>query len=131
MDLRFAVSAPRRIEFKKYILLVVNDNVIVVMRHNNLDGAFLLLGDGLRLDAWLNFAVDKVLDEFSNVVVSNLLGLVIGEFQVFHGFLNRKGGEFVGFKVQVSGVGTEGFGVNDSKVHFALVFDCQGFESLG
>ena len=101
------------------------------MSHNNLDGAFLLLGNGLRFDAWLNFAVDKVLDEFSDVVVRDLLGLVVGEFQVLHSFLNRKGGEFIGFKVQVSGVGPEGFGVNDSKVYFALVFDCEGFKGLG
>lgn len=130
MDLRFAVSAPGRIEFKKNILVVVDDNLIVIMSHNNLDGAFLLLGNGLRFDAWLNFAVDKVLDEFSDVVVRDLLVLVVGEFQVLHSFLNRKGGEFIGFKVQVSGVGPEGFGVNDSKVYFALVFDCEGFKGL-
>lgn len=94
------------------------------MGYHNLDGAFLLFGNGLRLYAWLNFAVDKVLYKFSDIVVRDLLGLVIGEFQILHGFLNRKGGEFVGFKVEVSGVGTEGFGVNDSKVYFALVLDC-------
>lgn len=94
------------------------------MGHNNLDRSFLLLGDGLRLDAWLNFAVDKVLDEFSDVVVCDLLRLVIWEFQVLHGFLNREGGEFISFKVEVPGMGTEGFGVNDSKVHFTLVLDC-------
>lgn len=94
------------------------------MGHNNLDRAFLRLGNGLRLDARLNFAVDKVLDEFSNVVVCNLLGLVIWEFQILHGFLDREGGEFISFKVKVPGVGTEGFGVNDSKVHFTLVLDC-------
>lgn len=94
------------------------------MGHHNLDRAFLRLGNGLRLDARLNFAVNKVLDEFSDVVVRDLLRLVVWEFQILHGFLNRKGGEFISFQVEVPGVGTEGFGVNDSKVHFTLVLDC-------
>lgn len=124
MDIRFAVSAPWGIEFNKNILFVVDDKLIIIVRHNNLDGAFLLFGDWLGLDAWLNFAVDKVLDKFSNVLQSDLLGLVIRKLQVLHSFLNRKGGKFIGFKVEVSGVGTEGFGVNDSKVYFTLVLDC-------
>lgn len=118
------MSTPWRIEFNKHILLIVDDNFIVVMGHNNLDGSFLLLRNGLRLDAGFNFAVDKVLDKLSDIVVRNFFGLVIGKFQVLHGFLNRKGGEFIGFKVQVSGVGTKGFGINNSKVYFALVLDC-------
>lgn len=125
------MSAPWRIEFDKNVLLIVDDKVIVIMGHNNLDGAFLLLGDGLRLDTGLNLAVHKVLNECSDILKRELLGLVIGKFQVLHGFLNRKGREFIGFKVKISGVGTERFSVNDSKVYFALVLDCQGFEGLG
>ena len=67
--LRFAVTAPGGVEFKKNILLIVQNDVLVVERHNGLDGALLLLWDRLRLDAGFNLAVNEVLDECANVIV--------------------------------------------------------------
>lgn len=96
---RFAVTAPGSVEFEKDVLLVIEDDVFVVVGDDNLDGSLLLLWDGLRLDAGLNLAVHKVLDEGSDSLFGQFFALVEGELLVLDGFLNSESGPFVGFKV--------------------------------
>ena len=126
-----AVTAPGGVELDEDILLVVEDNVIVVLGDNNGNGAVLGLGDGLRLDARLNLAGNKVLEELGDVVSGQLLLLVKGELLVLLDLLDGERGELVGLEVQVGGVSTEGLGVNDTNVDLALVLLSDGLERVG
>lgn len=100
------------------------------MSDNDLHWAFLLLGNGFRFDAWLDFTVDKVLNKFPHIIMGEFLALIEGEFQILHGFLDGKGGELVSLKIEIAGMSAKGFGVDDSEVDFALVFNGQRLESL-
>lgn len=91
------------------------------MGYNNLDGALLLLGDRFRLDAWLNLAVNKVLNESSDILLGQLLALIKGVFLVLDSLLDREGGPFVNFKVQVTCVSAECFGVDGCEANGAFV----------
>lgn len=130
-DLRFTVTAPRGVEFQQDVLIVVDDYILVVVGHHNLDRPFLLLGDGLGFDAGLNLAVDEVLDESSDILLCQLLALVEWEFLVLAGFLDGEGGPFVDFEVEVASVGAERFGVDGGKADGALVLLGDGFEFGG
>ena len=129
-DERFTVTAPWRIEFEKDIILGVDYDVLIVFSHNNLDGAFLLLRDRLRLDTWLNFAVEETLDKGTNVLLGELLFLVEGELLVLDGFLDSEGGEHAVLEVQVFGVCAKRLGVDCGKVDLAFVLFSKGFEGF-
>lgn len=101
------------------------------MRYDDFNAALLLFGNRLALDAWCDLAVDEFLDESVDLVMRKCLTLVKGEFLVLDGLLNGEGGPFVDFKIEVSGVGTECFGVDGSEVDFALEFLSDGLEGFG
>ena len=128
-DARFAVAAPWGVEFQENILVFVDD-FLVVVRYDDLDAALLLLRNGLALDTWCNLAVDKVLDESADIVMCKFLALVKREFLVLDGLLDGEGGPFVDLKVEVSGMGTERFGVDCSQIDFALEFLSDGLEGF-
>lgn len=129
--LRLAVSAPRCVEFKQDILLVIEHNALVGVRHNDCHRAFLFLGNGLRFDAGLNLAVKDLLDEFTNIFGLNLLLLVIRVFRVFFRVLDGEGREGLRVEVEVSSVGAKQLGVNGGNVDGTLVLLSNGLEVLG
>lgn len=131
IDIRFAVTTPWCIEFDENILVIIQNDVFVVVRHNNLYRAVLLFGDGFGLDAWLHLPVDKVLNEIANFFVCERLALVKGELLIFDGLLDRKGGPFTSLEVQVVSVSTESFGVDGCEADDSLVFFRHRLESFG
>lgn len=70
------------------------------------------------------------MDEFANIVVGNLLGLVEGELLVLDSLLNGESGPFAIFEVQVCRMCAERFGVDGGEVDSALELFGKGFESL-
>lgn len=130
-NLRLAVAAPRGIELQQDVLVIVDDEILVRVRHDDGHGALLGLRDRLRLDAGLNLAIENVLDELANILGLDLLGLVVGILGVLLGVLDGKGRELFGVKVKVAGVGTEHLGVNGGDVDGTLVLLGDGLEVLG
>ena len=61
----------------------------------------------------------------------NLFALVEGEFLVLDGFLNGECGPLVGFKVEITGVGAKGLGVDGSQIDLAFVLLRDGLQRLG
>ena len=130
-SLRFAVSTPGCVEFKKDILLIVNDNVLVRMRHDNSDWAFLGLGNRLRLNARLRLAIKNVLDKFADVLDLELFVLVIGVLGMLLGVLDGKGWKFLRVQVEVSSVGTKQLSIDCGNVDSSLVLLGNRLEVLG
>lgn len=130
-NIRFAVTAPRGVELYKNIFLVVNDDFLVIVGHHDLNIALLLLRNGLGLDAWIDLARDEIIDELANVLRRELLALVKGEFLVLDGLLDREGGPFVGFEVEIGRVGAKGFGIDGGEADSTLVLFCDRLEGLG
>lgn len=124
------MAAPRGVELYENIFLVVNDDVLVVMGYYDLNIALLLLGNGLRLDTWVDFARDKIIDKLANVFRRELLALVKRKFLVLDGFLDRKGRPFVSFEVEIGRVGAKGFGVDGGEADGTLVLFCDGLKGL-
>lgn len=127
---RFAVAAPWSVEFNEDVLVVVDNNFFIVVGNNNLNGAVLGLGNRLWLDAWLNLAVNEILNEFSNILLCKLLALVKRKLLVLGGFLDSERWEFFGVKVEVACVSAKGLGINSGKVDLTLELDCQRLEGL-
>lgn len=119
---RLAVSTPWGIEFKENILLVVDDEFLVGVANDNGDGLILGLWDRLGLDTGLDLTADDALDEVTDGLEGDFLGLVEWIFVVVQGILDGEGGEFLWLKVKVGGVGAESLCVNSSKVDQALEF---------
>ena len=130
-DLRLAVSTPGGVEFQENVLLVVNDKFLVAVTHNHGNITLLAFGNGLGLDAGLNFAINHVLDELSNLLGVNLLGLVVWVLSILGGLLDRKSGEGLGLQVEVSSVGTEQLGVEGDNVDLPAVLSSDRTEVLG
>lgn len=130
IDIRFAVTAPWCIELHENILVIVQNDVFVVVRHDNLYRAILLFGDGFRLDAWLHLPVDKILNELANFFLCERFALVQRELLIFDSLLDRKGGPFVGLEVQVVSVSTESFGVDGCEADDSLMFFRHRLESF-
>lgn len=124
------MTAPGCIEFYENVVLIVDDYVLVIVSHDNLDWTFLLFGNGLRFDARVDLAINEVLDEGANIIVGELLALVKGEFLVLHSLLNSESGPLVHLEVQVTGVSAKRFGVNSREAERSLVLLCQWLESL-
>ena len=127
---RFAMAAPGCVEFQENVLVLVDD-LLVVMRHDDLHAAFLFLGDRLALHAGRDLAVDKVLNESADVVMRDLLALVEGEFLVFDGFLDGKSGPLVGLKVEITCMRTKGLGIDGGEIDLAFVLLGDGLQGLG
>ena len=128
--LRFAVAAPWGVKFYKNVFFVVNNDILVVVGYHNLNIALLLLGNGLGLDAGFELASHEIIDELANVFRRELLGLVKGKLLVLDGLLDRKGRPFVGFEVEILGVGAKGFSVDGGEADDTLVFLSDGLEGL-
>ena len=120
-DLRFAVAAPWGVVFHEDIFVVVNDYFLVIVSNDDLDRAFLFLGNRLRLDAGLDLAVDKVLNERADFLLAELFSLIKRKLGVLGSVLNGEGGELVSFEVEIAGVGTVGFGVDGREADNAFV----------
>ena len=129
--LRFAVTAPRSVKFEKNIVLIVQNNLFVVIGHNDLDRALLLLRNRLRLDAGVDLAVDEVLDKCANVVVCELLVLAKRIFLVLGRLLDGESWPFAIFQVQVTSVCAESLGVNGGEADDTLVLLCERLEFSG
>ena len=129
--LRFAVTAPRGVELEKDIVLVVQNNLFVVIGHNDLNRAFLLLWNRLGLDAGGDLAVHKVLDECADIVMCKLLLLVERKLLVLDGLLDGESWPFAIFEVQVASMCAESLGVNCGEADDTLVLLCQRLEFSG
>ena len=125
------MATPRGVELEQDILLVVLDDLVVIVRHYDRDGAVLLLGHGLALDARLDLARHVIVDKGADVLLGKLLGLVEGELLVLGHILDGKGGPFVDLEVQIAGVSAEGAGVDGGEVDLALVLLGDGLQDVG
>ncbi len=130
-NVRFAVAAPWGVELDQDVLVLVHDDVVVVVRHNHMYGPVLLLRNGLGLDAWLDLAVDEVLDELANLLRGELLLLIERELLVLDRLLDGEGGPLVNLEVQVAGMGAKRLRVDDCEVDGTLVFLCDVFQRRG
>lgn len=119
--LRFAVTAPGGVEFEQNIVVVVQNNFLVIVGYHDLNRALLLLWNRLRLDAGVNLAVNKFLDESANVVVCDFLVLVKGKFLVLDSLLDSECGPFAIFEVQVTSVCAKCLGINGGEAEDPLV----------
>lgn len=124
------MAAPRGVELKEDVLIIVNDKLLVAVSHNGRDRTLLRLRDGLRLDARLHFAIEDVLDEFADILGVHFLGLVVGILGVLLGVLDGKGGELLGIEVKVISVGTEQLRVNGGDVNSTAVLFSNRLELL-
>ena len=129
--LRFAVTAPGGVELEKNIVLVIHNDLFVVIGHNDLNRAFLLLRNRLRLNAGSDLAVHEVLDECANIVMCKFLVLVKRKFLVLDRLLDGESWPFAIFEVQVASMSAESLGVNCRKADDTLVLLCQRFEFSG
>lgn len=129
--LRLAVAAPGCVELDQDVLLIVQDDVFVVVRDDDLDGPFLSFWNRLRLDAGRDLAGQKVVDELADALFGELGALIEGELLVLDGLLDGEGGPLGGVEVEVLAVLAEGFGVDRGEVDLALVFLGNGLELFG
>jgi len=130
-DKRFAVTAPWSVELQKNIFVVVHDNRVVVVSHNEMHRPILLLRDSLGLDAWLNLAVNEVLNKLADIFRGELLALVEGELLVLDCFLDGEGGPLVDLKIQIAGMSAKCLCVDGREADGSLVLLCEGLEGLG
>jgi hypothetical protein len=115
------MSTPRGIVFNQNVLVVVHHDFAIVVGHDDLYGTILLLRKRLGLDAGLDLAVNKALNKSTNILLSELLVLVEGEFLIFDSLLDGKGGPLVDLEVEVASVSSEGFGVDGREIDNTLV----------
>lgn len=128
--LRFAVSTPWGVKFDENIMIILQNDLFVIVGYNDLNGALLLLGNGLRLDAWANLAIYEVLNEFANIIMCYLLVLVEGELLVLDGLLDCKCGPLVNLEVQIASVCAESLSVNCRKADGSFVLLSERLEGL-
>jgi hypothetical protein len=129
-----AVAAPWGVELEENVFLVVDNDVLVVLGHNNSDGTLLFFGDRLALDGWLDLAGNKVIDECADVLGADVLdGALLGEreFEVLGDVLDSKSGPAADLEVEVACVLAESFGVNGGEVDLALVRFSNRLQVLG
>lgn len=125
------MTAPRSIELEQHILVVIHDDLLVVTTDNDGDRALLGLGDGLRLDARLDLAINDILDELANLLGIDLLGLVVRVLGILGGLLDSEGRELLRLQVKVTRVRAEQLGVEGDNVDIAAVLLSDGAEVLG
>ena len=125
-----AVTAPGGVELDQDILVGVHDNLVVVLGDNDGDGAVVLLGDGVGLDAGVDLASCEFVEELGDLLLGEISALE-GELLVLLGVLDGEGGPLADLEVEVTSVLTEGLGVNGSKVDLALVLLGDRLEGCG
>jgi hypothetical protein len=126
-----AVSAPWGIELNQDILLLIENNVLVVVGNDNGDWAILRLWNRLALDAGLDAAGDELVNESSDGLGSDFLGLVKGILFVLDGVLDGKGRPLANLEIEVTGVLAKGLGIDCSKVDLGAVLLGNGLQLLG
>ena len=128
------MAAPGRVELEEDVLFVVDDEVLVALRDYDGDGALLLFGDGLALDAGLDGAGDDVVDEFANLLLGEIGGRTLGgerELLVLRRVLDGEGGPCADLEVQVAGVLAESLGVDGGEVELSLMLLGDRLQGLG
>ena len=88
-------------------MIILQNNLFVVVGYDDLYWTFLLFWDGLRLDARIDLAINKVLNERANIFNCKLLVLIEGELLILDGLLNGECGPLIDLQVQIAGVGSE------------------------
>src|SRR2546423_8069055 len=124
------MTAPWSVELDQNIFLVIKHDILVVFGHNHCHRSFLLLWNGLGFDTWLNLTVNIILDELAHVLLGNF-SPGERELLVLDCILNGEGRPFADLEIQVSGVGTESFGINGCEVNFAFVLLSERLELSG
>jgi hypothetical protein len=89
--------------------------------YDNGDRTLLFLWNRLRLDAGLQFAINKVLDECADSLLCELVALE-WVFLVLDSLLDGKCGPTVCRKVEVTGMGTKCLCIDGGQVDLALIF---------
>ncbi len=125
------MTAPWGVELEKNIVLILQNDLFVVVGHNDLDRALLLFWNRLRLDAGVDFAINEGLNECANIIVRNLLVLVKRKLLVLDSLLDGKSWPFAIFEVQITSVRTESLGVNGGEADDTLVLLCERLEFSG
>lgn len=115
------MTAPRGVELDEDVLSVVEDDLLVVVGNDDGDGAVLLLGNRLALDAGLHLAAAEVVDELGDGLDGDVLGLLEGELLVLDRVLDGERRPLANLEVQVARVLAERLGVDGGKVDLALV----------
>lgn len=124
------MPTPWGIEFKKNVVLVVDNHILVVMGHDHGNGTLLLFWNGLGLDARIDLAVEEFLDEGADFLLGELLLLVKGELLVLDDLLDGEGGPLAVLEVEVLGVSAESLSVDGCEIDLALVFLGKGLQGL-
>ena len=125
------MTAPGGVELEKNIVLVIQNDLFVVVGHNDLNRAFLLLWNRLGLDAGGDLAVHEVLDECANIVMCNLLVLVKRKLLVLDRLLDGESWPFAIFEVQVASMCAESLSVNCGEANDTLVLLCERLKFSG
>lgn len=98
---RFTVPTPRCIKLHQYILVLIQDHVLVIVRHDHRHRAVLLLGNRLALYAWPDLTSQEVIDKFSHVLLRHLGGTVQRVLLVLHGVLDCESWPFADLEVKI------------------------------
>lgn len=128
-NVRLAVSAPWRVELNENIPLIIENDVLVIVRNDDLDWAVVGFRDRLRLDARLDLACNKVIEELSDILLRNLFTSE-RELLVLDSLLDGKRWEFAFWKVQVGGMSSVRLRVDGGEVYHALMLGGNGLEEV-
>ena len=129
-----AVSAPRSVELKKDVLVVVDDEILVALGDDDSGTRLLLLRDGVGLDAGLNLALNELLNESADSLLADVLNgtlLGVGVLLVLGDVLDGERGPGADLKVEVAGVLAESGSVDGSEVDLSAVLLGDGLQVGG
>jgi hypothetical protein len=129
-----AVSAPGGVELEKDVLVVVDDEVLVALGDDHGGTKLLLLGNGVGLDAGLNFALNELLNESADSLLADVLDgtlLGVGVLLVLGDVLDGERGPGADLEVEVAGVLTESGSVDGSEVDLSAVLLSDGLQVSG
>jgi hypothetical protein len=124
------MTTPWGIVFNQDVLIIVHDNLSIIVSNNHMNGSILFLRKRLGLDAGLNLAVNKVLNEGTNILLSKCFALVEGEFLVLDSLLDGEGGPLVDLQVEITSVGSESLSVDGGEVDNTFVLLSEGLEGV-
>jgi hypothetical protein len=129
-----AVSAPGSVELKKDVLVVVDNEVLVALGDDHSGTRLLLLGDGVRLDAGLDLALNELLNESADSLLADVLDcalLGVGVLLVLGDVLDGERGPGADLEVEVAGVLAESGSVDGSEVDLSAVLLSDGLQVGG
>ena len=129
--LRFAMTAPWSIELDQNIFLVVKHDVFVVLRNNHHHRSFLLLRDGLGLDAGFDLAINVVLHELAHLLFGEVPLRSKGNFWFLTVSWMAKAGHLPTSRFRFPACAPKCFGVNCCKINLALVLLSERLELSG